>query len=61
VRGAALNFGLVRLAQTAQALHEGAPHLPAHEVARMIQRFEDQLGDSRRACEGAGLLDAATA
>jgi hypothetical protein len=61
VRGAALNFGLLALAQTAQTLHEGATHVPAHEIARLIQRFEDQLGDSRRACENAGLLDPATA
>jgi hypothetical protein len=59
VRGAALNFGLVALAQTAQTLHEGATHVPAHEIARLIQRFEDQLAASRRACENAGLLGAA--
>ncbi len=61
VRGAALNFGLAALAQTAQALHEGATHVPAHEIARLIQRFEDQLGASRIACERAGLLDPAPA
>ena len=33
-RGAALNFGLNALAQTAQALHEGATHVPAHEIAQ---------------------------
>jgi hypothetical protein len=59
VRGAALNFGLVALAQTAQTLHEGATHVPAHEIARLIQRFEDQLAASRRACAEAGLLGAA--
>ena len=42
-RGAALNFGLGALAQTAQALHEGATHVPAHEIARLVQRFEDQM------------------
>ena len=41
--GAALNFGLSALAQTAQALHEGATHVPAHEIARLIQRFEELL------------------
>ena len=56
VRGAALNFGLSALAQTAQALHEGATHVPAHEIARLIQRFEDLLASSRDACEAAGLL-----
>jgi hypothetical protein len=60
VRGAALNFGLVALAQTAQALHEGATHVPAHEIARLIQRFEDQLAASRAACEQAGLLEPVT-
>ncbi|MBX3642526.1 MAG: response regulator [Rubrivivax sp.] len=56
-RGAALNFGLSALAQTAQALHEGATHVPAHEIARLIQRFEQQLTSSREACEAAGLLE----
>ena len=34
-RGAALNLGLSAMAETAQALHEGAAHLPAHEVAHL--------------------------
>ena len=59
-RGAALNFGLSALAQTAQALHEGATHVPAHEIARLIQRFEDLLVSSRDACEAAGLLEPVT-
>jgi hypothetical protein len=59
-RGAALNFGLSALAQTAQALHEGATHVPAHEVARLIQRYEQLLASSRQACEAAGLLDPVT-
>jgi CheY-like chemotaxis protein len=60
VRGAALNFGLSALAQTAQALHEGATHVPAHEIALLIQRFEQQLAASREACEAAGLLEPVT-
>jgi CheY-like chemotaxis protein len=60
VRGAALNFGLNALAHTAQALHEGAAHAPAHEIARLIQRFEDQLATSREACDTAGLLEPVT-
>jgi CheY-like chemotaxis protein/anti-sigma regulatory factor (Ser/Thr protein kinase) len=60
-RGAALNFGLSALAQTAQALHEGATHVPAHEIALLIERFEHQLTASREACEVAGLLEPATA
>ena len=59
-RGAALNFGLSALAQTAQALHEGATHVPAHEIARLIQRYEQLLQRSREACEAAGLLEAVT-
>jgi len=59
-RGAALNFGLSALAQTAQALHEGATHVPAHEIARQIQRFEQLLTASREACEAAGLLEPVT-
>ena len=60
VRGAALNFGLNALAQTAQALHERATHAPAHEIARLMQRFEQQLQASREACEAAGVLDPVT-
>ena len=59
-RGAALNFGLSALAQTAQALHEGATHVPAHEIARLIQRYEQLLVSSREACEAAGLLEPVT-
>ena len=59
-RGAALNFGLSALAQTAQALHEGATHVPAHEIARLIQRYEQLLAASREACEAAGLLEPVT-
>ena len=59
-RGAALNFGLSALAQTAQALHEGATHVPAHEIARLVQRFEQLLAASREACEAAGLLESTT-
>jgi CheY-like chemotaxis protein/HPt (histidine-containing phosphotransfer) domain-containing protein len=55
-RGAALNLGLAALAQTAQALHEGAAHLPAHEVVHLVQRFESQLGTTRQAAVDAGLL-----
>ena len=59
-RGAALNFGLNALAQTAQSLHEGATHVPAHEIARLIQRYEQLLERSREACEAAGLLEPVT-
>jgi signal transduction histidine kinase/CheY-like chemotaxis protein len=59
-RGAALNFGLSALAKTAQALHEGATHVPAHEIARLIQRYEQLLTKSREACEAAGLLEPVT-
>jgi len=55
-RGAALNLGLAALAQTAQLLHEGAAHLPAHEIAHLVQRFEGLLGRTRRAAQAAGLI-----
>ena len=55
-RGTALNLGLPALAATAEALHEGASHLPAHEVARLVQRYEDLLGATRDAAVVAGLL-----
>ena len=58
--GAALNLGLNALAQTAQALHEGATHVPAHEIARLIERFAQLLQASRKACEAAGLLEPVT-
>ncbi|MEP7282049.1 MAG: ATP-binding protein [Rubrivivax sp.] len=58
-RGVALNLGLAALAQTAQALHEGAAHLPAHEVAHLVKRFEDLITRTRRAAAEAGLLEAA--
>jgi signal transduction histidine kinase/CheY-like chemotaxis protein len=48
-KGAALNLGLLGLATTAEALQEGAAHLPAHEIARLVQRFEDQLLQTRQA------------
>jgi two-component system, sensor histidine kinase len=55
-RGAALNLGLPALAATAEALHEGAAHLPAHEIARLVQRYEDLLGATRDADVAVGLL-----
>ena len=54
-RGAALNLGLPALAATAEALHEGAAHLPAHEIARLVQRFEQQLGATGVAAHEHGL------
>jgi HPt (histidine-containing phosphotransfer) domain-containing protein len=48
-KGAALSLGLVGLAATAQALQGGADHLPAHEIARLVQRFEQQLLATRHA------------
>ncbi len=55
-RGAALNLGLAALAVTAEALHEGAAHLPAHEIARLVQRYEDLLTATRAAAREAGLV-----
>ncbi len=54
--GTALNLGLPALAATAEALHEGAAHLPAHEVARLVQRYEDLLAATREAAVAVGLL-----
>jgi signal transduction histidine kinase/CheY-like chemotaxis protein/HPt (histidine-containing phosphotransfer) domain-containing protein len=54
-RGAALNLGLRALADTAQALHDGAAHLPAHEVAHLVQRFDELLPRTRAAAQAAGL------
>ena len=58
-RGAALNLGLSALAATAEALHEGAAHLPAHEIARLVQRFEDQLAPTQQALRHIGMADEA--
>ena len=55
-KGAALNLGLPALAQTAQALQEGAAHLPAHEIARLVQRYEELLPATRQAAQREGLL-----
>ena len=54
-KGAALNLGLSALAATATALQEGAAHLPAHEIARLVQRFEELLPLTRDAVDAAGL------
>ncbi|HSM22847.1 MAG TPA: ATP-binding protein, partial [Rubrivivax sp.] len=55
-KGAALNLGLAGLAATAEALHEGAAHLPAHEVARLVQRYEDLVPATRKAMRDLGVL-----
>jgi two-component system, sensor histidine kinase len=55
-KGAALNLGLGALAATAEALQEGAAHLPAHEIARLVQRYEEQLVATRAAAVAMGLL-----
>jgi CheY-like chemotaxis protein len=55
-QGAALNLGLTALAATAGALQEGAAHLAAHEIARLVQRFEQQLAQTRQAAIDCGLL-----
>ncbi|MCC9595909.1 MULTISPECIES: ATP-binding protein [unclassified Rubrivivax] len=60
-RGAALNLGLAALASTAESLHEGATHLPAHEIARHVQRFEELLPATREAVIAAGLAQPADA
>jgi CheY-like chemotaxis protein len=54
-RGAALNLGLCGLAATAEALQDGAAQLPAHEVARLVQRFEEFGPLTRDAAMAAGL------
>ena len=55
-KGAALNLGLSGLAATASALHEGAAHLPAVEIARLVQRYEELLPITRQAVRAFGLL-----
>jgi len=55
-KGAALNLGLAGLAATAEALQEGASHLPAHEIARLVQRYEDLLPVTRAALHELGVL-----
>jgi two-component system, sensor histidine kinase len=55
-KGAALNLGLSGLAATAEALQQGASHLPAHEIARLVQRYEEQLGATRRVLRDLGLI-----
>ncbi len=55
-KGAALNLGLAGLAAVAEALQQGAAHLPAFEIARLVQRYEDLLQRTRIALQTAGLL-----
>lgn len=57
VRNAAAPLGLSALAETAGALCDGAASLPAHEVARLVQRFDDLLAASRSAARQSGLLE----
>ncbi len=59
-KGAAANLGFVGLAATAQALQQGAEHLPAHEIARLVRRFEDLLPITRQALQAMALYPAAT-
>ena len=56
VKGAALNLGLSALASVAEALQQGAAHLPAHEIARLVQRYEELLPATRNAAQQLGLL-----
>jgi hypothetical protein len=58
-KGAALNLGLAGLAATAEALQEGAAYLPALEIARLVQRYEDLLPVTRAALHELGFLPAA--
>jgi len=60
-RGAALNLGLSALAATAEALQQGAAHLPAHEIARLVQRFAVLELHTRQALQSAGLWPATAA
>ncbi|MCC7152706.1 MAG: Hpt domain-containing protein, partial [Rubrivivax sp.] len=55
-RGAALNLGLPALAAVAKALQDGAAHLPAHEVARLVQQFAELIPATREAARAAALL-----
>lgn len=57
VQASAGPLGLAALADTAGALCQGATNLPAHEVARLVQRFDDLLAASREAVQRSGLLD----
>jgi two-component system, sensor histidine kinase len=61
LRGAALNLGLGALAATAGALHDGAVHLAAHEIALLLQRLELQIEQTRDALQAMGLGSEAAA
>ncbi len=56
-KGAALNLGLAALAATAHALQQGAAHLPAHEIARLVQRFDDQTKATLEELLAQGLMN----
>ena len=57
-KGAAMNLGLAALAATAQALQQGAAHLPAHEIARLVQRFDEQTKATLEELQAQGLMHA---
>jgi signal transduction histidine kinase/DNA-binding NarL/FixJ family response regulator len=61
VKGAALNLGLAALASVAESLQQGAAHLPAHEIARLVQRYEELLPATRSAALALGLLPGSAA
>ena len=56
LQGAALNLGLAAVANTASALQDGASNLPAHEVALLVQRLDDQLAQTTEALRDVGLV-----
>jgi two-component system, sensor histidine kinase len=56
-KGAALNLGLAGLAATAEALQLGAAHLPAHEIVRLVQRYEELVPTTRDALVGMGFFE----
>lgn len=58
-KGAALSLGFAALAATAESLQQGASHLPADEITRLVQRFDDQTKATHKELLAQGLLSAA--
>jgi hypothetical protein len=57
VKGAALNLGLLALAEAADEIHRHARSLNATALALALQRYDETLAATRELCRSEALLD----
>lgn len=57
VKGAALNLGLMALAEAADEIHQHARSLNATALALALQRYDETLAATREICRSEALLD----